>query len=181
MQKNLNVAMGAVRNYSKFPFHALFGNDSGNRAEYCCEADSLEQAIQECHDVVDKYPHTALGMGEPIHLCSISQTHSNGNSSVVYSEPELYQKPSYRGVPGTHYLWHGTQSDPEIFYNDEYFCYWSIEDDLWECFKEDTGFSKEDVWADSKFQSWIDQNHDTVIGMLEDLISVREGYCDVLD
>lgn len=50
---------------------------------------------------------------------------------------ELSGLPTWRGVEGTRYIWHGCWSDPEIYYDGYLFNYWDVEDALSEEDKED--------------------------------------------
>lgn len=59
---------------------------------------------------------------------------------------------TYRGVPGTTYVYHGEWSDPEIWYDDESINANDIEDSLWNDFREETGSDDED-----EFENWLDE------------------------
>lgn len=43
---------------------------------------------------------------------------------------ELNSLPTWRGVKGTRYIWHGEWSDPEIYYRGRLFNAWDIEEGL---------------------------------------------------
>lgn len=52
---------------------------------------------------------------------------------------------TFRSAKGAKFIWHGSQSDPEIEYKGRLFNYWDIEDALWEGFLETTGHIDEDA------------------------------------
>lgn len=91
----------------------------------------------------------------------------------------------YRGVPGVGFIWHGEWSDPEVTYKGHSFCYWDLDEALSDFFRTD--FEEEfpemviapedypDFDEDEAFQDWVDRNHETVIGVLEDWILAQDG------
>lgn len=65
-------------------------------------------------------------------------------------------KSTYRGVPGSRFIWHGEWSDPEIEWDGELINYNEFEDNLWYMFRSDTGLDSEQA-----FEEWINQEGGT--------------------
>lgn len=77
----------------------------------------------------------------------------------------------YRGIPEVEFIWHGTQSDPELVYDGKRFNYWDIEDALWEDFLEATGYDdncSNDKDCEEEFNKYVKEN---CIPYLEEVIA----------
>lgn len=77
----------------------------------------------------------------------------------------------YRGAKGVKFIWHGTQSDPELEYKGKRFNYWDIEDALWEDFLEETGHKDSDsgnAEVEKEFDKFV---QDRAADYLEDVIA----------
>lgn len=61
---------------------------------------------------------------------------------------------TWRGVPGTQFIWHGEWSDPEIIYNDISLNGNEIEDALWNNYVEDCKETGEKP-TDDGYEEWI--------------------------
>lgn len=65
---------------------------------------------------------------------------------------------TYRGVPNTKFIWHGTQSDPEIAWVEdgcEYiYNYYDIENTLWDFFVEETGKNDDSIETEKEFSEF---------------------------
>lgn len=49
------------------------------------------------------------------------------------------KKEYYRGIRGIQFIWHGSQSDPELSYLGKVVNYWDVEDTMWYRYKEEMG------------------------------------------
>ena len=80
---------------------------------------------------------------------------------------------TYRGVPGTTFIWHGEYSDPEIEYKGHIFNYYDVEDGLWSYYCEqceDMGIKP----TEEGFDKWFEKHIDSAISDLEDLVYLAE-------
>lgn len=70
---------------------------------------------------------------------------------------------TWRGVPGTIFIWHGEWSDPEVWYDGEEINYWDLEDNAWEAYKyECEGEASEDEYENlpsSWFKNYLDNEY----------------------
>jgi len=81
----------------------------------------------------------------------------------------------FRGCEGVEFIWHGTQSDPELEYKGQRFNYWEIEDALWDMFKDDGGDTKDEEAFNKFVQEYCKGYLDDVIASQEE--SLKEGEC----
>ena len=82
-------------------------------------------------------------------------------------------KETYRGVPGSVYIWHGAWSDPEIIYKNHSINYWDAEESLWNAYKdfcEENGIEP----TEDKFDEYVDKYED-VESHLNDLVWASDG------
>jgi hypothetical protein len=75
---------------------------------------------------------------------------------------------TYRGVPGTEFIWYNEWADPDILFEGETYNYWDVEDGLWQLYCEDCREARIVPDEDEGFQHWIDSHHDLVISQLLD-------------
>lgn len=85
MQRDINVAIGNCHGkYGLRKYLAHFKSAYGSIGSYYCEAETLQETIEECLNVAKKYPKTGLGLEEKIIPLSISELHKNGIRTTVY-------------------------------------------------------------------------------------------------
>lgn len=78
-------------------------------------------------------------------------------------------KDTYRGVPGTIFIWHGEWSDPEIWYKGCELNANDVEDGLWSMYKEDC--EEEGLKpSDDGFDEWCESNRSLIESELDDII-----------
>lgn len=65
-------------------------------------------------------------------------------------------KETYRGVPGSTYIWHGEWSDPEILWKGSELNANDVEDTLWEDYQDACRELKEKPTEDG-FEDWLDE------------------------
>ena len=78
-------------------------------------------------------------------------------------------KDTWRGVPGTTYIWHGEWSDPEIVYKGIELNAEDVEEALWSSYEadcEEQGIKP----TDSDFDEWCDKNPYQLKAELDDII-----------
>ena len=79
-------------------------------------------------------------------------------------------KETYRGVPGTVYIWHGEWSDPEVVYKGHSFNANDIEESLWydyEYFCNKNG----ETPTNEGLKDWLDVDH--IKATLDDFIDIQ--------
>ena len=81
---------------------------------------------------------------------------------------------NYRGTENVEFIWNGTQSDPQLRYDEKLFNYWDIEEALWEMFEEENPdldlsgeWADDAVMVDALFDKYV-QEH--CVDYLEDCI-----------
>lgn len=79
-------------------------------------------------------------------------------------------KETYRGVPGTVYIWHGEWSDPEIVYKGHEFNANDIEDSLWYAY-EDFCNENGETPTNEGFEDWLDV--DNIKATLDEFIALQ--------
>lgn len=85
--------------------------------------------------------------------------------------PHTNSRETYRGVPGTIYVWHGEWADPTIIYKDQEINYWDIEDYMWDIYKEDCEENGEHPTEDG-FEDWLaGKGTGWIQGCLDDIIA----------
>ena len=76
-------------------------------------------------------------------------------------------KETWRGVPGTTYIYHGEWSDPEIFYKGELLNYWDVEEGLEYMYKYDV----EEGEFNGTFDEWVEaQGPEYLASQLDEII-----------
>lgn len=108
----------------------------------------------------------------------VSKAMAEGYRWKVLRESE---EATFRGVPGTKFIWHGEWSDPEIIYKGKSLNYWDVENGLWAQFLEDTGH-KDSESGDPKVEAEFNEYCQNNVSYLDDIIagmeSVKEGCED---
>lgn len=81
MQANINrTAKFNPRRYGKLRFSCLMQEEGGHYGEYCCEADTLEGAIEEAKEAAAHYMNSRFGDGCNIVRLLFSEHKADGNS-----------------------------------------------------------------------------------------------------
>lgn len=70
----------------------------------------------------------------------------------------------YRNVPGTEISSDTNKADCQIIYKGFSYNYWTIEDYLWDTFKNETNVAD---WTDNDFNDWIFHNLKRVYNVFE--------------
>ena len=65
-------------------------------------------------------------------------------------------KDTYRGVPGSTYIYHGEWADPEVLWKGVEINANDVEDSLWESYKDDCRDRREKP-TDDGFDEWLDE------------------------
>lgn len=81
-------------------------------------------------------------------------------------------KETYRGVPGSVYIWHGEWSDPEILWKGVELNANDVEESLWYSYKDDCEENGEQP-TDEGFEEWV-KNED-IASTLDDLAWAAQG------
>lgn len=94
-------------------------------------------------------------------------TPEKGNRMISESVVMTRQgQPTYRGVPGTIFHWHGDTNDPEIEAFGYITDYYTIEDAMYDMCKSEYGPEKAE--EDSFFNKYCQKHTDDIIGMIQD-------------
>ena len=84
-------------------------------------------------------------------------------------------KDTYRGVPGSTYIWHGEWSDPEIIWDGVELSATEVEDDLWHSYQDECEENGEEPTEDG-FEAWIDeQGVEYIASRLDDAAWAAQG------
>lgn len=85
--------------------------------------------------------------------------------------------PTWRGLEGSKFIWHGEWGDPEIEYDGVLFNGSDADDMLWEYYKEyiqDNGLTHNDI----DFDEWIEQNPEELRSVATILADANRGDAD---
>lgn len=85
-------------------------------------------------------------------ICEGGHLYWQDDNGTIYSN----SKEKYRGVPGTTFVWHGENADPEIFYKGESINFNDVEDSLWYQYKEDCEERNEQP-TEQGYEEWIEE------------------------
>ena len=86
--------------------------------------------------------------------------------------PFTNSKETYRGVPGSTYIWHGAWSDPGIWWKGVELNANDVEDSLYGAYKDECGEYCEDL----PFEQWVeDQGTDWIAATLDELVWAAQG------
>ena len=77
---------------------------------------------------------------------------------------------TYRGIEGTHYIWHGEWSDPEVIYKDCSLNAHDIEDLLWQRYRELCLYELDIKPTENGYEEWLDEYPEEAIQALDDLL-----------
>ena len=81
----------------------------------------------------------------------------------------------YRGIRGIQFIWHGTNSDPELSYDGKTVNYWDVEDTLWEQYKDERKMKGLLVTDDEDlFTKYCHQNADYIKDLIVNLWNSRQ-------
>ena len=84
-------------------------------------------------------------------------------------------KETYRGVPGSTYIWHGEWADPEVIWKGQSLNVYDIEDGMWSTYKEECEENGEQP-TDNGFDAWVEaQGTDWIASQLDDLVWAAQG------
>lgn len=84
-------------------------------------------------------------------------------------------KDTYRGVPGSTYIWHGEWADPEIWWDGVELNATDVEDSLWYAYKDDCEDNGEEPTEDG-YESWLEEmGTDYIASTLDDLAWAAQG------
>ena len=84
-------------------------------------------------------------------------------------------KDTYRGVPGSTYIWHGEWSDPEVLWDGVELSANDIEESLWHSYKDECEENGEEPTEDG-YESWLEEmGTDYIAGTLDDLAWAAQG------
>lgn len=84
-------------------------------------------------------------------------------------------KETYRGVPGSTYIWHGEWADPEVLWGGVELNVNDVEDSLWESYKDDCSERREKPTEDG-FEDWLDEMGTSYIATtLDELAWAAQG------
>lgn len=76
----------------------------------------------------------------------------------------------FRGVRGIHFIWHGSQADPELSYKGKVVNYYAVEDTIWEEYKEDRKIKGLLVVDDDvEFNKYCQQHAADIKQLIEDI------------
>ena len=84
-------------------------------------------------------------------------------------------KKTYRGVPGSVYIWHGAWNDPEVIWKGQSLNVYDIEDGMWSTYKDECEENGEQP-TDNGFDAWVEaQGTDWIASQLDDLVWAAQG------
>lgn len=106
---------------------------------------------------------------------------------------ESLKEDFYRGVEGVNFIDNGQWADPQLEYNGETFNYWSVENDLWHDFLNETGHTDaeaDDPEVEEQFNEYVQNNcisyldsmladSDVTVTEDDDAVSVFDGEYEV--
>ena len=106
---------------------------------------------------------------------------------------ESLKEDFYRGVEGVNFIDNGQWADPQLEYNGETFNYWSVENDLWHDFLNETGRTDaeaDDPEVEEQFNEYVQNNcisyldsmladSDVTVTEDDDAVSVFDGEYEV--
>ena len=83
---------------------------------------------------------------------NMKQTIRLTENETIYTN----SKERYRGVPGTTFIWHGNNADPEVIYKGKSFNVNDVEDNLWYTYKDECEENGEHP-TDQGFEAWLQE------------------------
>ena len=84
-------------------------------------------------------------------------------------------KETYRGVPGSTFIWHGEWADPEVLWKGVELNVNDIEDGMWESYK-DACEENGDKPTDDGFETWLkEMGTEYIASELDDLVWAVQG------
>lgn len=141
----------------------------------------------------DDYNHLLIVSMDMIEMLNIENGHHEGKQFEKPTNSEWVESKSYkgvgkslnegqncgffRGVEGVELIFNGEQSDPELQYEDKIANYWSVENDLWKSFLDETGHSDSesgDKEVENEFDEWCQNHRDEVINTVEAFASEKD-------
>lgn len=93
--------------------------------------------------------------------------HKDENGNIMTNSKE-----TYRGVPGSTYIWHGEWSDPEVIWKGVSLNVNDIEDSLWNSYKDMCEENGEEP-TEQGYEAWV-ENED-IASTLDELVWVAQG------
>lgn len=84
-------------------------------------------------------------------------------------------KSYFYGIYGIHFVWRGSQSDPELIWHGKSFNYYNVEDPLWELFREDCRENGQPV-DENAFPQWAKKNAYLAREILQNLLDYKCFY-----
>ena len=84
-------------------------------------------------------------------------------------------KETYRGVPGSTYIWHGEWSDPEILWDGVELNANDVEESLWYSYKDDCEENGEQP-TEQGYEAWLEEmGTEYIASQLDDLAWAAQG------
>ena len=84
-------------------------------------------------------------------------------------------KETYRGVPGSTYIWHGEWSDPEVWWDGVELNANDIEESLWNSYKDDCEERGENP-TEQGYEDWLEEmGTEYIASQLDDLAWAAQG------
>lgn len=152
--------------------------------------ESVRQALNEGHwnsEVYDRWKNLREMLGDDTMLSEIYNYMSGDeiedfvehikrnydlNESKRINEEVVK---TYRGVPGSQFIWHGEWSDPEIIWKGKSLNYWDADEALWQSYKDDC-IEKNEEATEQGFDAWLaEQGIGYIESTLDDLVWADEG------
>ena len=91
-------------------------------------------------------------------------------NKILSESKRTLRESTWRGVPGTKFIWHGEWSDPEIEYKGELINSNDAEEGLWYAYKDECEEMGQPA-TDRGFDEWVDQQDpEYLASMLDDYV-----------
>ena len=84
-------------------------------------------------------------------------------------------KETYRGVPGSTYIWHGEWADPEVLWKGSEINVNNVENSLWASYKEDC-YEYGDKPTEDGFEDWLEEKGPNYIASELDAFATGVDY-----
>ena len=116
----------------------------------------------------------------------ILRENSRRKSRMIKEDGHLYHKDedgnvwtnskeTYRGVPGSTYIWHGEWADPEVLWDGVELNVTDIEEGLWYSYKDDCAERGENP-TEQGYEAWLkEMGTEYIASQLDDLAWAAQG------
>lgn len=89
--------------------------------------------------------------------------------------PHTNSKETFRGVPGSTFIWHGEWADPEIWWKGEELNATDVEDGMWNSYEVDCEETGETPTNDG-YEKWLEEmGTDWIASQLDEYVWVKNG------